>query len=198
MLFGVFSRCDSMGEICDRMLAMQCKLNHLGFENSPAKSTSGDGLRERDNEFFKEFYFLPIKYLEPLFSVSRIDKISFEKLFIFDASTIRLFSNVMKGASRNPKGEGRKKGRLKVHMLVDAHSQTPSFVKNSVTKFHDKNFIHYLNLAPHSMIVFDRAYNHYLQFAKFTQKQINFVCRLKSNAFHEVINELSVKLKERV
>ena len=56
MLFGVFSRCDSMGEICDGMMAMQGKLNHLGLEKSPAKSTAGDGLRERDNDFFKDFY----------------------------------------------------------------------------------------------------------------------------------------------
>jgi hypothetical protein len=75
-------------------------------------------------------------------------------------------------------------------MLIDAHSQTPTFVKISEAKSHDKNFIQYLNLAPHSMIVFDRAYNHYLQFAKFTQNQINFVCRLKKNAVYEVVQEL--------
>jgi hypothetical protein len=190
MLFGVFSRCDSMGEICDGMLAMQGKLNHLGLGASPAKSTAGDGLRERDNDFFKEFYFLLLKHFEPLLSVSRIDKISFDKLFIFDSSTIRLFSQVMQGVGRNPKGEGKKKGGLKVHMLIDAHSRTPTFVKISQAKSHDKNFIQYLNLAPHSMIVFDRAYNHYLQFAKFTQNQINFVCRLKKNAVYEVIQEL--------
>ncbi len=40
------------------------------------------------------------------------------------------------------------------------------------------------------MIVFDRAYNHYLQFAKFTQNKINFVCRLKSNAVYEVVQKL--------
>jgi hypothetical protein len=179
-----------MGEICDGMMAMQGKLNHLGLEKSPAKSTAGDGLRERDNDFFKEFYFLLLKHFEPLLSVSRIDKISFDKLFIFDSSTIRLFSQVMQGVGRNPKGEGKKKGGLKVHMLIDAHSQTPTFVKISEAKSHDKNFIQYLNLAPHSMIVFDRAYNHYLQFAKFTQNQINFVCRLKKNAVYEVIQEL--------
>ena len=190
MLFGVLSRCDSMGEICDGMLAMQGKLNHLGLNCSPAKSTAGDGLRERGNDFFKEFYFLLLKHFEPLLSVSRIDKISFDKLFIFDSSTIRLFSQVMQGVGRNPKGEGKKKGGLKVHMLIDAHSQTPTFVKISEAKSHDKNFIQYLNLAPHSMIVFDRAYNHYLQFAKFTQNQINFVCRLKKNAVYEVVQEL--------
>jgi Transposase DDE domain/Domain of unknown function (DUF4372) len=190
MLFGVFSRCDSMGEICDGMLAMQGKLNHLGLDKSPAKSTAGDGLRERDEKFFQEFYFLLLKYFESILSVSRIDKISFEKLFIFDSSTIRLFSQVMKGVGRNPKGEGKKKGGLKVHMLIDAHSQTPTFVKISQAKSHDKNFTKYLNLAPHSMIVFDRAYNHYLQFAKFTEKQINFVCRLKSNAVYNVLATL--------
>jgi hypothetical protein len=37
MLFGVFSRCDSMGEICYGMLAMQGKLNHLGLSCSLTK-----------------------------------------------------------------------------------------------------------------------------------------------------------------
>lgn len=190
MLFGVFSRCDSMGEICYGMLAMQGKLNHLGLSSSPAKSNAGDGLRERDNEFFKDFYFMLLKHFEPLLSVSRIDKISFDKLYIFDSTTIRLFSQIMKGVGRNPKGEGKKKGGLKVHMLIDVHSNTPTFVKISEAKSHDKNFIQYLNLPAHSMIVFDRAYNHYFQFAKFTQKQINFVCRLKKNAVYEVVQEL--------
>lgn len=195
LLFGVFSRCDPMGEVCDGMLAMQGKLNHLGLEKSPAKSTAGDGLRERDNEFFKDFCFLLLKYFEPLLSVSRIDKISFDKLFIFDSSTVRLFSQVMKGVGRNPKGEGKKKGGLKVHMLIDAHSQTPTFVKISEARLHDKNFIQYLNLPAFSMIVFDRAYNHYLQFAKFTENRINFVCRLKKNASMERCRNYFVKPK---
>lgn len=189
LLFGAFSRCDSMGEICDGMRAMQGKLNHLGLTCSPAKSTAGDGLRERDNEFFQELYFLLLEHFRPILSVSRIDNVSFSKLFIFDSSTIRLFSDVMKGVGRNPKHEGKKKGGLKVHMMIDAHSDTPAFVKISEAKRHDKNFLKYLNLAAHSMIVFDRAYNHYLQFAQWTEQQVNFVCRLKKNAVHEVVEE---------
>ncbi|HRU13700.1 MAG TPA: DUF4372 domain-containing protein, partial [Dysgonamonadaceae bacterium] len=45
MLFGIISRCDSMGEICEGMRAMSGKLNHLGLKSSPAKSTACDGLR---------------------------------------------------------------------------------------------------------------------------------------------------------
>ncbi|MBK8519263.1 MAG: hypothetical protein IPL55_24140 [Saprospiraceae bacterium] len=37
----------------------------------------------------------------------------------------------MKGVGRNPKDDGRKKGGLKVHMLIDAHADTPAFVKIS-------------------------------------------------------------------
>lgn len=186
MLFGALSRCDSMGEICDGMRGLAGKLNHLGMGRSPAKSTAGDGLRGRDNEFFKDVYFMLLEHFRPLLSVSRIDRVSFSKLFIFDSSTIRLFSDIMKGVGRNPKNEGKKKGGLKVHMMIDAHSDTPEFVKISQAKQHDKNFLQYLDLAAHSMIVFDRAYNHYLQFAKWNEQQINFVCRLKKNAVCQV------------
>lgn len=74
--------------------------------------------------------------------------------------------------------------------MIDAHSDTPVFVKLSEAKLHDKNFLEYLRLAAHSMIVFDRAYNHYLQFARWTEQQVNFVCRLKKNAVYEVIEEI--------
>lgn len=189
MLFGTLSRCDSMGEICDGMQGLAGKLNHLGLYSSPAKSTAADGLRERDNEFFKEVYFMLLEHFKPLLSVSRIDNVSFAKLFIFDSSTIRLFSDIMKGVGRNPKNEGKKKGGLKVHMMIDAHSDTPAFVKISEAKQHDKKFLQYLQLAAHSMIVFDKAYNHYLQFARWTDQKVNFVCRLKKNAVYEVVEE---------
>jgi hypothetical protein len=57
MLFGILSRCDSMGEICEGMKALSGKLNHLGSQKSPAKSTAGDGLRNRDSSFFEELYY---------------------------------------------------------------------------------------------------------------------------------------------
>jgi len=75
-------------------------------------------------------------------------------------------------------------------MMIDAHSDTPEFVKISEAKRHDKNFMQYLTLAPHSMIVFDKAYNHYLQFAQWTERQINFVFRLKKNAVYQVVEVL--------
>ena len=194
MLFGIFSRCDSMGEVCDGMRALAGKLNYLGMDASPAKSTAGDALRDRDEELFRLFYFVLITYFSPFLSVSRKRKhrkegVRFEEFFAFDSSTITLFSDIMKGVGRNPKDDGKKKGGLKVHMLTDIHADTPQFVKISEAKMHDKNFLPYLKLPVGSMIVFDKAYNHYLQFAKWMAADVNFVCRLKDNAKYEVQGE---------
>jgi hypothetical protein len=174
MLFGIYSRCDSMGEVCDGMRALGGKLNYLGMDCAPAKSTAGDALRDRSEELFRLFYFELVSYFTPFLSVSRKKKyrkkdISFEEFYAFDSSTITLFSDIMKGVGRNPKDDGKKKGGLKVHMLTDIHADTPQFVKISEAKMHDKNFLQYLNLPKGSMIVFDKAYNYYLQFAKWTE-----------------------------
>jgi len=186
MLFGAFTRCDSSGEICAGMVGLQGKLNYLGLISSPAKSTFGDGLRERTNELFQDFYFELLDHFSSVLSVSRIEGVSFNDFYIFDSTTIRLFSDIMKGVGRNPKGDGKKKGGLKVHMMIDAHADTAKFVKISEAKMHDKKFLNYLILPTGSMIVFDKAYNHYLQFAHWTEEGVNFVCRLKDNAKYEV------------
>lgn len=186
MLFGIFNRCDSMSEVCGGMQTLQGKLNYVGLDSSPAKSTAGDGLRGRSNEVFKDFYFELLEHFSSILSVSRIKDVSFDKLFIFDSTTIQLFSDIMKGVGRNPLNDGKKKGGLKVHMMIDAHSDSAKFVTISEAKMHDKNFLKHLILPANSMIVFDKAYNHYLQFAKWSTENINFVCRLKSNAVYEV------------
>ncbi len=77
MLFGAFSRCDSMGEVCDGMQGLGGKLNYLGMDKSPAKSTAGDGLRGRDNLFFEEVYFMLLEHFKSILLVSRIDNVSF-------------------------------------------------------------------------------------------------------------------------
>ena len=191
MLFGIFSRCDSMGEVCDGMRALGGKLNYLGMDTTPAKSTAGDALRDRSEELFRLFYFVLISHFSPFLSVSRKKKykkegVSFDEFYAFDSSTITLFSDIMKGVGRNPKGDGKKKGGLKVHMLTDIHADTPQFVRISEARMHDKNFLQYLILSSGSMIVFDKAYNYYLQFAQWTEANVNFVCRLKDNAKYEV------------
>lgn len=186
LLFGTLCRCDSTGEIAAAMQGLQGKLNYFGMEKSPPKSTIGDSLRDRDEALFRDFFFELLDYFKPLLSVSRIKGVDFEKFYIFDSTTIRLFSDIMKGVGRNPKGDGKKKGGLKVHMMIDAHADCAKQVNISEAKMHDKKFLNKLNLSAGSMICFDRAYNDYAQYAKWSEEGVFFVGRLKRNASYEV------------
>lgn len=199
MLFGILSRCDSMTEICEGLRALGGKLNHLGFEKAPAKSTACDGLRNRESAFFEDVYFSLIKKYQSFLSDSRTYGLTFKEVLLIDSTTIRLFSDVLKGVGRNPKNDGKKKGGLKVHMLIDAVQSVGRFIKITAAKVHDKNFLKEIELNPNSMVVFDRAYNYYQQFALWTDNKVFFVTRMKKNAIYTVITTLQehTKVKEK-
>jgi len=186
MLFGILSRCDSMTEICEGLRAMGGKLNHLGMDQAPAKSTACDGLRNRNHKFFEELYFTLVKHYHSFLSDSRTFGLTFKEVLIIDSTTIRLFSDILKGVGRNLKGDGKKKGGMKVHMLIDAVQSVGRFIKMTAAKVNDQKFLKSLELISDSMIVFDKAYNYYHQFALWTQKRVYFVTRMKKNAVYAV------------
>ena len=199
MMFGILSRCDSMAETCEGLKGLSGKLNHLGLEKAPAKSSAGDGLRNRDNVFFEALYYELADRYKSFLSDSRTLGLTVKELFIVDSTTIRLFSDILKGVGRNPKNDGKKKGGLKVHMLIDAVQSVGKFMKITAAKMHDKNFLKEIDVPQFSMIVFDRAYNYYKQFAEWTGKNIYFVTRQKSNALYEVIETISeTKLAKKI
>jgi hypothetical protein len=197
VLFGILSRCDSMTEICEGLRALGGKLNHLGLEKAPAKSTACDGMRNRDNKFFEDVYFSLVRHYKSFLSDSRTFGLTFKEILLIDSTTIRLFSDILKGVGRNPKNDGKKKGGLKVHMLIDAVQSVGRFIKITAAKVHDKNFLKEIELISHSMVVFDRAYNYYHQFAIWTSKLVFFVTRLKKNAVYTVIETLQEHQKEK-
>jgi len=176
-----------MTEVCEGLRAMGGKLNHLGMDQAPAKSTACDGLRNRNHKFFEELYFTLVKHYHSFLSDSRTYGLTFKEVLIIDSTTIRLFSDILKGVGRNPKGDGKKKGGMKVHMLIDAVQSVGRFIKMTAAKVNDQKFLKSLDLISDSMIVFDKAYNYYHQFALWTQKQVYFVTRMKKNAVYAVI-----------
>ena len=190
MLFGILSRCDSMAETCEGLRAMSGKLNHLGLQKSPAKSSAGDGLRNRKADFFEALYYKLTAQYASFLSDSQTYGLTIKELFIVDSTTIRLFTDILKGVGRNPKNDGKKKGGLKVHMLIDASQSIAKFVKITEAKMHDKQFMKEIQVPAYSMLVFDKAYNFYRQFAYWTNRNIYFVTRQKTNALYTVLQTL--------
>jgi hypothetical protein len=75
-------------------------------------------------------------------------------------------------------------------MLIDASQSIAKFVKNTEAKMHDKQFMKEIQVPAYSMLVFDKAYNFYRQFAYWTNKNICFVTRQKTNAVYTVLQTL--------
>lgn len=190
LLYGVFSHCHGLRELCEGLLGCEGKLNHLGMDKAVPKSTLSDANRDRSYLVFQDIYFaLFQKYLDCI-SDSRLKGLSIKNLKIIDSTTIQLFTEILKGVGRNTKDGSRKKGGFKVHALMDAFSGVVEFCKITAAKVNDRQFLLKLKLPPQSFIVMDKAYNVYSQFDRWTKEYIWFVTRMKSNAVYKVTKTL--------
>ena len=198
IMFGILSRCDSIAEIIDGLGGLSGKLEYLQIDKVPAKSTFSDGMRNRTDKFFEDLYFSLVQTYSPYLSDSNDIGKQFKQMLLIDSTTIRLFTEILKGVGRNRKDDGKKKGGAKVHMVIDAHQQIGQFIAITAARVHDKKFLDMFEAKPYSLYVFDRAYNHYLRFATWTEQMVFFITRKKCNAKYTVVETLQDnKLKKK-
>jgi len=197
MLYGVFSYCNGLRELCEGMLACEGKLSHLGLDKAPARSTLSDANNNRSYQVFETIYEGLLKQYHSFISDSRLKGLSIGNLKIIDSSTIQLFSEILRGVGRNRLDGARKKGGIKVHAMMDAFSGVTEFVRMSEATEHDRRFLYHLNLSANSWLVFDKAYTVYHQFAKWTTQKVWFVTRMKENADFHVTKVLVDKTKKK-
>jgi hypothetical protein len=179
------------------MLGCEGKLSHLGFDKAPARSTLSDANNRRSYLFFESVYNDLLAKYQSSISDSRLKGLSIRNLKIIDSSTISLFSDLLAGVGRNPMDGAKKKGGFKVHTMMDAFSGVAEYVRITAAKEHDRRFLYHLDIPSKSWLVFDKAYNTYSQFAKWTEKKIWFVTRMKDNAVFHVTKVLIDKTKKK-
>lgn len=197
LLYGVFSYCNGLREMCEGLLACERKLAHLGFDKAPARSTISDANNKRSYQVFETIYYGLLRQYHSFISDSRLKGLSIRNLKIIDSSTIQLFSEILRGVGRNRLDGARKKGGFKVHAMMDAFSGVTEFVRLTEAREHDQKFLYHLKLVPNSWIVFDKAYTTYGQFAKWTNQKVWFVTRERDNAVFHVTKVLVDKTKKR-
>lgn len=197
LLYGVFSYCNGLRELCEGILACEGKLSHLGLDKAPARSTLSDANNNRSYQVFETIYEGLLKQYHSFISDSRLKGLSIRNLKIIDSSTIQLFSEILRGVGRNRLDGARKKGGIKVHAMMDAFSGVTEFVRMTEAREHDRKFLYHLKLAANSWLVFDKAYTVYHQFAKWTNQKIWFVTRMKENADYHVTKVLVDKTKKK-
>lgn len=197
LLYGVFSYCNGLRELCEGLLACEGKLSHLGLDKAPARSTISDANNKRSYQVFETIYYGLLNQYHSFISDSRLKGLSIRNLKIIDSSTIQLFSEILRGVGRNRLDGARKKGGFKVHAMMDAFSGVTEFVRLTEAREHDQKFLYHLKLAANSWIVFDKGYTTYNQFAKWTAQKVWFVTRERSNADFHVTKVIVDKTRKR-
>lgn len=191
MLFSVFGQCSSLREISGAMLGLKGKTNHFQLQHIPYRSTLSDANRRRSHQVFERIYYHLYRQYGSFISDSRKIYSWEERIEIIDSTTIGLFNDILRCVGRNPIN-GKRKGGIKVHTQMNLQQHVPNLVWFSDAATHDKQFLKRVKLKPHQIAVFDKGYNDYSSFDYFTENEIFFVTRIKSNAAYEVKQELDI------
>ena len=192
MLYGVYTHCTSLRELQHGLEICQGKLNHLNLDRVPPRSTLSDGNMNRPSKVFGTIYQKLYGSYKNTISDSRMKNDAIKGLYILDSSTVSLFKAILKPAGRKRK-DGKSKGGMKVHTLLNADTNMPSFIKYTAAALHDQQFYKYIKELPdHSIIAFDKAYINYKQFDAFTARNIYYVTRQKDNADYTSIKEFDL------
>lgn len=191
MIFTVLSGCSSLREVTSIMLACEGKINHLGLKHFPKRSTLSDANKRRSSKVFGDIYYQLYHRYSKFLSDSSPKHPPVKGLKIVDSTTISLFSDILKGAGRNPVN-GKKKGGIKMHTMINALEDVPSLVKFSSAATHDHVFLKELGLKKGSFVVFDKGYVDYQQYEQWTLDDIFFVTRQKGNAMYTSIEEFYI------
>lgn len=191
MLFSVLSNCSSLREVAGAMLGLSGKVKHFQLRHIPRRSTLSDANRKRSHEVFAKTYQKLLLHYKPILSDSRLNYVWMNKINIIDSTTISLFKDILKCVGRNPM-DGKRKGGIKVHTLMNMQQQVPQLVWFSPAATHDHEFLKHLNLRKNRIAVFDKGYNDYGMFANLCENKFFFVTRLKENALYNPLSESDI------
>jgi hypothetical protein len=189
MLFCHLGRADSLREICNGLACCLGKLTHLGIFKPPNKSTLSYANAHRPAALYEDLFWAVSNRLRSSGGLARRKKkFRFKNdLLSLDSTTISLCLSLFPWASYR-----RAKGGVKVHVLLDHSDYMPAYVRITEARKHDRVGAQFLDLNPGSIVAFDRAYNDYRLFAKWTRRGVYFVTRMKSNADYTVDEERRV------
>jgi len=191
MLFCSFAKCSSLREVSGAMLGLSGKTKHFQLNHIPKKSTLSDANKRRDANVFGSIYNELLKKYGHLISDSRIKDVINKQVEIIDSSTISLFKDILKCVGRNPQN-GKKKGGIKLHSVINVDEAVPKMVWFSSAATHDHMLLDKLKHDSNTIYVFDKGYNDYKAFEKFSLSQTGFVTRIKDNAVYETVTDSEI------
>jgi hypothetical protein len=193
MLFTCYGHCHSLRELVTGMRALEGRLHNCDVKFFPTRSTFADANAKRDSKVFEDIYFALRAHWGRLFPDSRSKRNS---IYLIDSTSIKLFQAIFKGAGLS-KGNGKRKGGLKVHMAVQDDQAAPCIVHLSDAAANDKIFIDHLNIPVGSTVIMDGGYRNYDQFNVWTIENVRWVTKLHPLTTYQVTKSNHISKRER-
>jgi IS4 transposase len=91
----------------------------------------------------------------------------------------------MRNAGRSPVNRKRK-GGVKVHTLIESDEDVPCLIRFTSAAAHDSPFLSQVKLPEGSILVFDKGYNDYSHFQRFSDEKVTWVTRKRKNAIYKI------------
>jgi len=195
LMFAQAKGITSLRDIVISLKSQHSKWYHLGIK-SIAKSTIADANSKRDADIFRDIFY---SLLEKCKNLSPTRKFKFKNpIYAFDSTLINVCLSLYEWATYR-----KKKGALKIHMLLDLCGYLPSFLVVTDGKTHDINVVKnslygFPALSPDSILLVDRAYIDFMWLYSLTKSKLFFVTRAKSNMSYTITGQHDVPLKKGV
>jgi len=184
MLFCQLGRAHTLREITGGLRSCEGKLQHLGI-TAPCRSTLAYANEHRPWQLYQEIFLSLLQRCRS--QVLGEKKFRFKNpLRSLDSSIIDLSVTLFDWAKFR-----RTKGAIKLHLVLDHDGYLPSFALITEGRVSDLKIAHHLKFDPGTIVVYDRGYNDFELFGKWTAQGVFFVTRMKENTLYQVVGEKS-------
>jgi len=185
MLFCHLGRAQSLREICGGLATAEGKLNHLGIDKAPARSTLSYANAHRPWQLFESLFYV---LLDRCREIAPQRRLKFKNaLLSLDSTVIDLCASIFDWAKFRTT-----KGGVKIHMLLDNQGLLPSYALITDAKTSDIRAAREMTFSPGTIVVFDRGYNDFLWFVTLALQGVWFVTRMKDRTTYRVVERRKV------
>jgi len=191
LLFGVMSFSHSLRELVIILAAEQNKLLHLSIDYKVSRTTFARANNSRNPKVFEGIYHSILRRHRHFLRDSHLCKAEVSRLYALDSTTITLFSDILKGTGKPSYADGRQKGGIKAHTVINVEEGVPCMVKFSKAAKGDVKFMGMAAKLPKdSFMAMDKAYSDHAMLEKLSKRSIWYVSRLKDNVKYKVLKVL--------
>lgn len=167
---------ESLRDIKACLRAVQPKLYHMGFRGKVSRNTLANSNQVRDWWVYADFAQVLISMARSLYAKEDFGVELDQTVYALDSTVIDLCLSLFPWALFR-----KRKGAVKLHMLLDLHGSIHTVVIITHGKVHDVNILDDLVVEPGAMYVMDRGYLDFARLHRIHRSMAFFVNRGKSN-----------------